>query len=1452
MKSFWEMHGKKVLITVCAVCAVCFIAVIAVNTQKLKSAFNPDAYTDHNENKNNSIDYDSSVFGSDQSKEEDGLEMDQQAKDDYKLDDGQNQNILDRQKNQQGLTVADGNSDGTGRGDGSSTGIVNDGTGTVINGNGGSTTGNGNGSGNGTGNGSGGTGEGGNGEGGNGETGETTKPDPDADKYGTNYNAPEVIVSDYPNQEADDKNGVTVVSLTVTGGDLLQHFYEGEAPRSAEMENYITVEARMSDGSIRKNLKYQPNETTGGDYTVQWESDAFHSSNGYPKVGEETGQYTATLSYRGASIELPYDIVTWQVTLTDFQEDFSQDTEGVDGYPSEEYHVSISPENSPVIDLETPLADMYCRIGVRTELNNQKGTKYQYVNQVFSNPNDPMDMAQYCLEYFGGWAEKEDTASVGDRYRMKRPKDSQIIDGVYCVNLYPTWKKYSQNDEFTIALNGGIGWNWSTELIAYSGTSDTLVIPEGVGVVHLSSMSDYAQGKQNTRIKKIVFPESVYDYTFGGIDWVTNFFPNLESFEVARDNQNYLDIDGVLYNKTGEMLLCVPPAKTSIAKWSKTVKIISSSSFQNVHMKEVTLPATVNSCVSYGLLNAEIGTLTFEYAGDIEIGEGAFGSELTDQAGNAKLGVKKIVFQSGVVCWPAYFQKAPSLFLNLEKEDIAKLGLEIVVPDSEDNSIYLSALEKFQQCIDAYSGDLNAAYKVLQTKKHAEKEYTFQDGFLMTGDGKTLLTASKYMKGSVDVPDGVQKITANAFAGCSQIQAIGLSESVTDVETNAFANMDGLNMLYCKGKTPAVFAQHIFGDGLPPSGIKIYVLDTAYQDYLAVDAENLDLSYGKDTAVAIFETLPTMSEMVADNGNIYYEKGSGAYQVYKVREDLTGLFVPMEGTVEFMDGCFSECTQMEAFMIPDTLEKMGTNLFSVENALRMIISNRSTAPEVDGKTFEGIDYQNIELVLPKKDGVTDQYKNNGWSDFTDVQTLYAGYVSDCFANGNAAVYGEMDSGNYDLVKGFIHSAEAFALNAKTTEISAYAFAGCEALTAISNPDYVVLHKIGEHAFENCTSLRGVTLGYNCYHYDEFFNPYPLEIGAGAFKNCPSLVSLEDMGEYYSGSTAIPLGIEEIPDACFENDTSLEVLQISDAVTSLGKASFKGCSGLREIDSKYPGSWGYDGYVLPYGVSEIPNECFAGCTSLKTLEFPASIQSVQSEAFADSGLEIISFQKGTQPTESTYASDCFLRCAGIHDFGINNIFDFELFTVILENANARLDCLTIGTEFNEPTLSTEEISMFSGVTEIDFCGVAGTFTGSLKDWENLETFVGTGAQNYGGMAAIDTLDDELFAGCQALTTVDLGDVKRVGNRCFAECPMLSTLHLYSQNGEEIALANDWIEGCSPDMIVLINGTEYGAEEEIQPEPAELPAGGVENNSSETAAENLNTHESQSTGDRAEQD
>ncbi len=903
--AYLTKHG--ILFKVCGVITAISLVIGAVVTGAggFGAGFDPTLLTGDTSQLDGMPQYDHTIFGSSQQDTDSGLEMDQEAQEDYSVQDGE-QKILDN-------TVSDGLQIGELGEDGSGTAgavIGNDDSGIHI-----SVPGGGNLPGNtGTGeNGQGGTQGGGN-QGGSTNSGTEEETDPDAGKYGVDYSNPENISSVYPSEAADESKGVYAVSLKVTKGSLLQHFYQGEAPRSAEMRDYITVSATMSDGTVRNNLQYMPSKALGGDYTVAWSDNPTNQQNsiGYPMVGDDYGKqkHTATLSYRGATCRLSYDIVHWQLLLTDFSEDFSQYGDAYfDDFTSELYEVgekneAKSPEESPVIDLSDDVFDMYNRIGIRTRLNNgvdpENITHYQYVNQTYSNPDDEYDTTAYCIEFFGGWSDVKGTdgQSTGSLYCMKRPSDAQIDrDGVYSVTMYPTWKKNSQKDEYIIVLNGEVGRIWNTELIGYHGTSSTLRIPEGVQTLDYNNLMYYSDWESNTKIKKLVLPASLTNFEYlDPFAGVVNYFPNLEEISIDANNQRYLDIDGILYNKAGTELCLVPSGKTSINKWSKYVNSIADYAFYGTHFNEVTLPETVTDFYEYSFLDARINTLKIQCPTGLRLADGVFDSDLTDDEGNPVLGVQNIVINSNNLNYIQMYQYLPQLFEYLDSSDLSRLGMNIVVPDSNNDMVYRSILMQLEKSIDAYSYNDNRAFSILSTPKKAQQKYSLNaEGSLLSKDGKTLVRISSLLTGIITLPDSIHTISAGAFLGSDEITAVKVPGSVEKIEERAFDGAKALQTLQILGSHVLTLPSYMFGDTIP-AGLMLCINRETYDSYLKKQAEQLNQNYGTQTAQQILYPVDGERNTLLEDGSLYYDNLDGTYELVHANCALKGYFTPKAGT----------------------------------------------------------------------------------------------------------------------------------------------------------------------------------------------------------------------------------------------------------------------------------------------------------------------------------------------------------------------------------------------------------------------------------------------------------------------------------------------------------------------------------------------------------------------------
>ncbi len=179
-----------------------------------------------------------------------------------------------------------------------------------------------------------------------------------------------------------------------------------------------------------------------------------------------------------------------------------------------------------------------------------------------------------------------------------------------------------------------------------------------------------------------------------------------------------------------------------------------------------------------------------------------------------------------------------------------------------------------------------------------------------------------------------------------------------------------------------------------------------------------------------------------------------------------------------------------------------------------------------------------------------------------------------------------------------------------TTIKGMAFNGCSGLTSVTIPNSVT--SIEDYAFRECTGLVSVTIGDDV-----------LSIGKGAFQMCSNLTSF-----------ALPNNVTSIGEYALFECTSLPSLTVPNSVTSIGRGAFCYCSALTSIsvgsdNTVYDSRGncnaiietqsntliaGCKNTIIPFGVTSIGNDAFAGCTDLTSIEIPSSVTGLGESAF----------------------------------------------------------------------------------------------------------------------------------------------------------------------------------------------------------------------------------------------
>ena len=274
-------------------------------------------------------------------------------------------------------------------------------------------------------------------------------------------------------------------------------------------------------------------------------------------------------------------------------------------------------------------------------------------------------------------------------------------------------------------------------------------------------------------------------------------------------------------------------------------------------------------------------------------------------------------------------------------------------------------------------------------------------------------------------------------------------------------------------------------------------------------------------------------------------------------------------------------------------------------------------------------------------------------------------LNDVIAN-NTLVIAELNTTIDELVADLNASNELYKqlINGSITELKAenfqgvtkirpYAFYNCTNLTSVTLPNTVTV--IDKSAFSGCSKLTSIdfsnnlqTIGnsafYKCYRLD--FEEFPSNLKTvddSAFYGCESLShanlpdSVTTLGStvfqscYDIAEIHIPTGISVLENAVYQNTAITEVFIPTNIADFQSFSHFSGCSKLETVTFE-------DGIQ----VEDLPNNMFMNCTSLESIEIPASVKSLGISAFNGcTNLTNVTFEEGTQLT--SFGSNCFYGC-----------------------------------------------------------------------------------------------------------------------------------------------------------------------------------------------------------------
>lgn len=398
-----------------------------------------------------------------------------------------------------------------------------------------------------------------------------------------------------------------------------------------------------------------------------------------------------------------------------------------------------------------------------------------------------------------------------------------------------------------------------------------------------------------------------------------------------------------------------------------------------------------------------------------------------------------------------------------------------------------------------------------------------------------------------------------------------------------------------------------------------------------------------------------------------------------------------------------------------------------------------------------------------------------------------------------------------------------------TKIGEYAFAGCENLRSVECADTV---EIGDYAFLvkdreiNGTTVRNTKLG-SVYLYGG-----ATKIGVQAFKRNANLSSVQSQGNigiiceeaFYDCKGlyefSVEGGVEEVQSRAFSScGSEIDDFYVNRGYKYLSYHVTEGTKILRSgamssaflselditktelIEGNHLAFAGEVRLTLPSYYTEIPDEMFLGCSGLYGITFTSDITKIGIAAFAGCPLSDANFKipdsvtrieerafydcslaNGELPSSLTYIGEKAFY--GAKNFVNTTVYLPATLTEICESAFAKSSVKKIvAAQPLSDTFSYADITVWrntfqncTALQEIDFTA-----------WN----------RNEDGFS----VSENMFDGCSALTTVNLGYVSYIGAEAFKGCIALTSFEVTPTND-----AGEYYENTATGFHLTANGQQ----------------------------------------------
>ncbi len=455
---------------------------------------------------------------------------------------------------------------------------------------------------------------------------------------------------------------------------------------------------------------------------------------------------------------------------------------------------------------------------------------------------------------------------------------------------------------------------------------------------------------------------------------------------------------------------------------------------------------------------------------------------------------------------------------------------------------------------------------------------------------------------SLDFPDTLTTIEANAFSGCTSLQSIKIPESVK--------NMAGGIV---KGCTQLKSAE-IYSNQIPNETFR--------------GCSNLQTVTIGDSVTSIGGF--AFSECGLKELTLPEKLTSISSQAFWYNTGLETLHINSATTLS--GGIFGECKVLKTVTIGKNVPEVKKEIFSGSTSIESLtVDPENTSVIIQDDMLYSADGKTLVYCVPQKSGnvtVKEGTESIGESAFS----------------GCAKITG-------------------ISLPESMSKLENYSFEGCTSLTKLELPANV--ENLNAYTFKNCTSLKElvvkgdkyVTEGSLLYTADMKTLVLCLPSYEGTVSVADGVETIGDAAFYGASKVTevkLPSTVKAIRDNAFNSCSGLKSVEIPNGVTSVGSSLFWNCTTLEEAvlssgqgavtDNMFRSCSSLKKVQIPEGITEIGGYAFSDCANLQEINFPNSL-----ETFTDSRqlANCTSLTTVTIPDKVTELPDeLFFGCNGL--------------------------------------------------------------------------------------------------------------------------------------------------------------------------------------------------------------